>query len=73
MKYVPREEWSTEHLKYWRVGKEWRCAVPRDDFATQLGLSWKTHGLIGRGETKKKAAEDWYKWLVAANLVADIY
>jgi hypothetical protein len=70
---VPREQWSAEHLKFWREGKLWCCAVPRDDFATQNGLSWKKFGLIGRGSTRKAATEDWESWLRAADLVADIY
>lgn len=70
---IPREEWTVEHLKFWKEGNKWLCAVPRDDWATQNGLSWKTHGLIGQGKTKKEATDDWEKWLTASNFVADIY
>jgi hypothetical protein len=73
MKYVPREQWTTSDLKYWREGSKWCCAVPRNDFATQNGLSWKKFGLIGRGKTREAAMKDWESWLRAADLVADIY
>ncbi len=73
MKYIPRDEWSTKHLKYWRVGKLWCCAVPRDDIATQNGFHWKKYGLVGQGKTKQEAMNDWAHWLSVSNLVADIY
>jgi hypothetical protein len=73
MKYIPRDAWTTEHLKFWKDGKNWKCAVPRDDFATQNGLSWKTHGLIGKGKTKKEATEDWESWIRASDFVSSIY
>lgn len=73
MKYVPQDQWTREHLTYWKEKNKWHCAVPRDDFATQAGLSWKKFGLIGRGKTKEDAAQDWESWKRASDFVADIY
>lgn len=73
MKYVPQSQWTTDDLKYWREGTDWCCAVPRNDFATQKGFSWKKYGIIGKGKTRKDAMKDWESWLKASNLVADIY
>lgn len=73
IKYIPQEEWTRKHLKYWKEGDKFFCAVPRDDFATQNGLSWKTHGLIGTGKTKEAATLDWESWKRCSDLVADIY
>lgn len=71
--YVPRDQWSKEHLSFWKKGNFWCCAIPRDDIATQNGLSWKKFGLIGRGKTKEEATLDWEKWKSASDFVADIY
>lgn len=70
---LPQSQWTIEHLSYWKKDNKWYCAVPREDWATKMGLSWKTHGLIGSGKTKKEALEDWQRWKVAADLVSDIY
>ena len=70
---IPQSEWTKEHLRFWRVKGRWHCAVPRDDFATRAGFSWRTNGLIGRGNTKQEAIEDWESWKRASDLVADIY
>ncbi|MBP6708007.1 MAG: hypothetical protein KA223_02505 [Candidatus Accumulibacter sp.] len=58
---------------FWRDGERWCCAVPRDDIATQAGFHWKKFGLIGRGNTRKEAREDWESWKRAADFVAEIY
>lgn len=60
-------------LVYWKKEGLWHCAVPRDDIATQNGFSWKQYGLIGRGDTKQKALDDWKSWQRASDFVADIY
>ena len=73
MKYVSRDAWTTDDLRFWKEKGKWHCAVPRDDFATRAGLSWKTHGLIGRGKTQKAATEDWEAWIRASDFVSDIY
>jgi hypothetical protein len=74
MKYnTNRETWSAKDLRYWREGDVWKCAVPRDDFCTRAGLSWKTYGLVGTGKTKEEARKDWESWKRCSDLVADIY
>lgn len=73
IKNIPQDQWTREHLKYWKKDEKWHCAVPRDDFATRQGLSWKTHGLIGIGKTKEAATQDWESWKRCSDLVADIY
>lgn len=73
MKYIPRDEWNETHLVFWIDKGLIKCAVPRDDIATQQGLSWKKFGLIGKGKTKKQAVDDWKSWKSAADFVSDIY
>ena len=73
MKYIPREQWTKEHLRFWRVDGRWHCAVPRDDIATRNGFGWREYGLVGRGSTKQKAIEDWECSKRASDFVADIY
>lgn len=73
MRHIPQSEWTVEHLRFWRVAGKWHCAVPRDDIATQAGMSWREYGLIGRGTTKQKAIEDWESWMRASRFAADIY
>lgn len=71
--YPKREDWTVEDLYHWKEGAIFHCAVPRDDIATQAGMSWKKFGLIGQGKTKKAAIEDWEKWIAASDFVADIF
>jgi hypothetical protein len=60
-------------VAFWKEGKKYCCAVPRDDFATQQGFHWKKYGLIGRGKTKEEALDDWKVWKNASDFVAAIY
>jgi hypothetical protein len=60
-------------LRFWRENGKWFCAIPRDDWATQLGFDWKHYGLIGHGSTKEAALRDWESWKRCSDLVADIY
>jgi hypothetical protein len=73
IKYKSQENWIDKDLKYWKEGKYWLCAVPRDDIATQNGFHCKKYGLIGKGLTKQLAKEDWESWKNASDFVADIY
>jgi hypothetical protein len=73
MKYISQDQWTKEHLRFWRVEGKWHCAVPRDDIATKNGFDWKNYGLIGRGDTKQAAIEDWENWKRCSDFVASIY
>lgn len=60
-------------LRFWLEGGEWRCAIPRNDHATQNGFSWRRFGLIGRGATREAAFDDWRLWKRASDFVASVY
>lgn len=67
---IPMEDGK---VHFWREAGEWRCAVPRDDLATQNGFDWKHFGLVGRGITQNAALEDLQSWQRASDFVASIY
>ena len=58
-------------LRFWKENGKWHCAIPRNDWFTQNGFYWKTHGLIGIGDTKEESERDWKAWREAADIVAD--
>jgi hypothetical protein len=64
--------WCIEEQHWWADGY-WRCTVPRNDFATQRGFSWRKYGVIGHGKTPRLAFMDWQAFRRTADLVNDIY
>jgi len=70
---------DTKPPRFWRVGNEWRCAVPARDPFAHMNIPgrgkdwWKRFGLIGRGKTRKEALDDLEVWQRCSDLVAQIY
>lgn len=73
LKFLPGDSLEDEKVRFWCEGGLWHCAVPRDDFATQHGFTWKRYGLIGRGATQTAALADWKHWQLCSKFVASIY
>ena len=67
-------ELLNQKVRFWHAEGFWYCSVPRkpNELMRLMGVTWQTHGMIGRGKTVEAAFEDWEDWQRAFYIAEDL-